>query len=840
MLYRSLLFAAASASALLATSAFAQDAAPTPADEQVEAVVVTGSRAAPRSRLDSIAPVDVVTAQQVTRGGTTELAQALAFALPSLNFTRPAITDGSDTVRPATLRGLSPDQTLVLINSKRAHAASLVNLNGAIGYGSGAVDLNTIPVSAIGTIEVLRDGASAQYGSDAIAGVINFRLREARSGGGISVTVGEHVTDVNYKPSPSPIPGVYLPTSRNYVDGQTTTVSGWTGLPIGSAGFLTISAESKVQSHTTRAGPDPRQQYPLLAGGAFDPRELGYDRFNNWYGDPQMEQYTFFANAGYDLNSNVHLYGWGSFQSRDAISAANVRRAIQANAGSNVLSVYPDGYLPKIEGKVYDGSAAGGATFKTGDWNWDASVVYGINEFKFGVIDSINASLGPASPHSFDAGALRYQQVVGNLGVTRSFPFAGLNEVNFAAGGEVRYERYQIIPGEPASYINGGFFTQTTPTAVLGGTGSQAFAGFSPANATDQNRTSESAYLDLSTKILGGLDVDVAGRYEHYSDFGSVATGKIALRYDINSHFALRGAVSNGFRAPSLQQSFITTTSTNFIAGNPIQTILLASNNPVAKFIGAVPLKPEKSTNFSAGAVFRSGAFSATIDSYLIKINDRVVLSDILSQANVLALFPASAQIGGVRFFTNGADTTTSGQEAVMSYHVTPTGADLGRFDFTLSASHNETHIRALRSTPQLSSLNPAPPFLTHYRTLSLTYSQPKYKSSFVVDWNRGPLGLTAKATYYGKVIQAYSANNTLGDYPLAAKTLIDLEARVKVIGGVQLAFGAENLLDTYPSTVPYVYNGLTIVSNGVQDFPEYSPFGFQGRYLYARASYNW
>ncbi|MEO6340677.1 MAG: TonB-dependent receptor [Caulobacteraceae bacterium] len=837
MISRHLLLAAASASALLATSAFAQDAAP--ADE-VEAVVVTGTRAAPRSRLDSIAPVDVVTAQQISRGGTTELAQALSFALPSLNFTRPAVTDGSDTVRPATLRGLSPDQTLVLINSKRAHAASLVNLNGAIGYGSGAVDLNTIPVSAIGTIEVLRDGASAQYGSDAIAGVINFRLREARSGGGISVTVGEYVTDVNYRPSPSPIPGVTIPTSRNMVDGQTTTVSGWTGLPIGSAGFLTVSAESKVQSHTTRAGPDPRQQYPFVNGvaGAYDPRELGYDRFNNWYGDPQLEQYTFFANAGYDLNSNVHLYGWGSFQSRDAISAANVRRAIQANAGSNVLSVYPDGFLPKIEGKVYDGSAAGGATFKTGDWNWDASVVYGVNEFNFGVIDSINASIGPTSQKSFDAGALRYQQVVGNLGVTRTMAFAGLSEVNFAAGGEVRYERYQILPGEPASYINGGFFTQTTPTAVLGGTGSQSFSGFSPANATDQNRTSESAYVDVSTKVLGALDIDVAGRYEHYSDFGSVATGKLALRYDLTPNFALRGAVSNGFRAPSLQQSFITTTSTNFVAGVPIQTILLASNNPVARFIGAVALKPEKSTNLSAGAVFRAGAFSATIDSYIIRINNRIVLSDILSQGNVIGLFPASAQIGGVRFFTNGADTTTTGQEAVVSYHFTPE-ANLGRFDLTASASHNETHIRALRSTPQLSSLNPAPPFLTPYRVTSLTYGQPKWKGSFVVDWNRGPLGMTAKATYYGKLIQAFSGG-PLGNYPLAAKTLLDLEARVKVVGGVQLAFGAENILDTYPTTVPYVLNGQNISTNGVQSLPEYSPFGFQGRYVYARASYNW
>jgi iron complex outermembrane recepter protein len=833
------LLAAASASVLLAQQAMAQDtgAPASQADEQVEAIVVTGTRAAPRSRLDTIAPVDVVTAQQVARSGNTELAQALSQALPSLNFTRPAVTDGTDTVRPATLRGLQPDQTLVLVNSKRAHAAALVNLNGAIGYGSGAVDLNTFPTSAIGTVEVLRDGASAQYGSDAIAGVINLRLREARSGGGVSVTVGERVTRVKFRPSPSPIPGVYIPTENNVVDGQSTTVLGWKGLPLGANGFLTVSGETKVQSHTTRAGPDPRQQYPLLPNGAFDPREYSYNRINNWYGDPQMEQYTLFLNAGYDLSPDVHLYGFGSFQYRDAISAANVRRAIQANAGSNVLEVYPDGFLPKIEGKVKDGRAAGGVTFKTGDWNWDASVVYGLNEFNFGVIDSINASLGPASPKDFDAGALRYQQIVGNLGVTRTMPIGGLMEVNVAAGGEVRYERYQIIPGQPESYINGGYFTQTTPTRVLGGTGSQSFAGFSPANATDENRTSEAVYLELATD-LGALNVDIAGRYEHYSDFGSVWSGKAALRYDLNEHFALRGTVSNGFRAPSLQQSNITTSSTNFVAGVPIETVLLASSNPVASFIGAVPLKAEKSTNLSGGFVARFGAFSLTGDVYMIRINDRIVLSDILQQPAVIGLFPASAQIGGVRFFTNGADTTTTGQEAVASYRYTP--GDLGQFNFTLGVSHNETHIRNLRSTPQLSSLPNPPPFLTRYRTVSLINGQPKWKASLVTDWSRGPLGFTAKATYYGKLIQAYSANNPLGDYVLGAKTLIDLEARVKVIGGAEVAAGVENLLDTYPTTPPYVLNGQTISSNGVQSLPLYSPFGFQGRYVYARLSYNW
>ena len=829
MTRRYALLAATSAATMISTAAMAQTAAPAAA--QVEELVVTGSRGEARSKLETLAPVDVVSSNQITRSGNTELAQSLSFALPSLNFTRPAVTDGTDTIRPATLRGLAPDETLVLINSKRAHAAALVNLNGSIGYGSGAVDLNTIPAAAINSVEVLRDGASAQYGSDAIAGVINLRLREARSGGFASVQYGQYDTDVNTNPSPTPIPGLVLQPNRRRTDGGTTNISAWQGLPLGAAGFLTVSGEMKFQDHTTRAGPDPRPQY-TTAGT--DPRELTYDRYDNWYGDPQVDQYTAYANAGYDLASGVHLYGWGSYQHRDAVSAANVRRALQDNAGSNIQSVYPNGFLPKIEGKVTDASAAGGATGKAGDWTWDASVVYGFNEFHFGVIDSINTSLGPNSPHTFDAGKLIYQQTVGNFGVTRTVDMSG-NAVNLAAGLEIRGENYQIKAGEPASYVNGGFFTAP---GVLGGTGSQSFAGFSPANATDKSRTSESAYIDAETKF-GALDVDGAARYEHYSDFGDVLTGKLGGRYDFNENFAMRGSVSNGFRAPSLQQSFITTTSTNFVAGNPIQTILLPPSDPRAAAIGAVALKPEKSTNVSGGGVFRNGGFSLTVDAYWIKIKDRIVLSDILQQANVIALFGAGSGIGGVRFFTNGVDSETTGQEAVATYKWRPDPA-WGSFDLSASLSHNSTKLTRVQSTPVLSALNPAPNFLPHFRTATLTDGQPKWKGTFVTDWTKGPFGVTAKAVYYGKLLQPANNNNAAGDYMLQPKTLIDLEARYDVTDRFEVAVGADNLFDTYPTTPPYVLNGVTLSSNGVGAFPEYSPFGFQGRFLYARASYRW
>jgi iron complex outermembrane receptor protein len=831
----SVLALSASVLALGSASAYAQDVAANTSD--VETVVVTGSRAAPRAVLDTLAPVDVIPAAQISHTGTTDLAQALSQALPSLNFTHPAVSDGTDSLRPATLRGMSPDQTLVLINSKRAHTSSLVNLNGSLGYGAAAMDLNTIPAAALGNVEVLRDGAAAQYGSDAIAGVVNLRLREASSGGGVTVTAGAYDTDVpyNFGGAPQPVPGLVLPTSRHLEDGATVVVSGWKGFDLGN-GFVTITAEYKDQQHTTRAGPDPRQQYPLVSG-AFDPRELTINRFDNWYGEPKMQQYTGYLNAGYDLSDDVHLYAFGGYQFRDALSAANVRRPIQQTStpATNLLSVYPNGFLPKVGSKIEDATMTAGIKGVTDGWNWDGSFTYGYNGYHFNTVDSINVSLGPTSPTSFYSGGPRYGQGVFNLDVDRAFDVLGMKDVNFAFGGEYRFENYKISAGQPQSYQNGGY---VTPSGTVGNAAAQGFTGFSPSDATSASRNSQSAYVDVDAKPIDGLDVDVAGRFENYSDFGSTVNGKIAARYDFNDMFAIRGAVSSGFRAPSLQQEYVSYTSIIFVAGNQISSAILRASNPIASLVGAKPLKPENSVNYSVGGVFRLDNFSATLDLYSISVGNRIALSDTISASNVIALFPASAQIGGVRFFTNGVDTITQGGEFVASYKWQPE-ADIGNFNFSLSASNNETNIRALRSTPQLSSLSPAPAFLTPYRTATLTEGQPKWKSAFVTDWTYDWVGVTATANYYGSLLQPFNGNVASGNYHLNSKLLFDLEARADVLDHFQLAIGAQNLFDTYPTEAPYVLNGNTLVTNGVQQFAEYSPFGFDGRYVYARISYK-
>ncbi len=382
----------------LAAPAFAQTA---PSSSQ-DLVIVTGTRVADRSALDTAVPVDVVSSEALTQQGTTELAQALSQLLPSFNYPRPSLTDGTDNVRPATLRGLAPDQTLLLVNSKRRHATALVNLNGSVGRGSAAADLNAIPTTAISSIEVLRDGASAQYGSDAIAGVINLRLREASSGGGVTVTYGQRDTEWE-APQAAPPAGAEWSVSprRSARDGAATTVSAWAGYGLGQDGFLTISGEYKQQDPTSRGVADPRRQYALVSG-ASDPREQSINRYNTRFGDPDVTQLSLFANAGIEVGA-VEWYGWASYQTRDATAASSWRLPQAAN---NVPAIYPNGYLPLINSQVDDYALAGGARFNWGGWDWDASLVYGNNAIDYRTERSVNVSLGANSPTDFNSGGL--------------------------------------------------------------------------------------------------------------------------------------------------------------------------------------------------------------------------------------------------------------------------------------------------------------------------------------------------------------------------------------------------------------------------------------------------
>jgi iron complex outermembrane receptor protein len=811
---------------LFASGAVLAQAAP--ADDQPGAtVVVTGTRVANRTVLDTSAPVDIISAESLKNSGTTELNQALSIALPSLNFPRPALTDGTDTIRPATLRGMAPDQTLVLVNSKRRHSSALVNLNGSIGRGSAAVDLNTIPSAIVKNIEVLRDGAAAQYGSDAIAGVINLRLRTDRSGGEGTVIYGAHKTEYDLMNDVVPAGGTWSgPASRKRTDGQTATVSAWKGLPLGESGFLTLAAEYKDAARTERGGYDMRQQYAKV-NGAFDPRENTVNRFNAWYGDPELTQSTLFVNAGNTLSGGVKLYGWTSYQKRDARSAGYFRRASDVR---NITSIYPDGFLPIIAPTVDDFSATGGVTWTLGDWDMDASLGYGKNKMQFQIENTLNRSIGASSKTSFDAGGFSYDQTVFNLTGVRSIAVDGLaSPLNLAIGTEARREGYKLFAGEPDSYRFGGqFLADGTPAAP----GAQVFPGFLPANATDTSRSAVGVFADLEANLTDKFLGSIALRGEHYSDFGSSLAGKLAGRYDFTKQFALRGSLQNGFRAPSPQQQGFSSTSTNFIDGVPFEITTFKPTDKVAIALGAQPLKAEKSVNASFGAVMRFDPVSVTVDAYRIDVKDRIVLSENLTSTSVRNYIASQGfvGIGGGRFFINGVSTTNKGIDVVVNWPLNAGTA--GKFDFTVAGNVNRTEVTKVPTTSQLAALNPAPVLFDRVNVLTLEQGQPKNKVNASMNWKLGQLGGTLRATRYGKVLSP-SPTPAL-DATLGARTVVDLEARYAITPKLSLAFGADNLFDTYPDTLPPALN-----TTNNTPFSTFTPFGFSGRFIYGRATYS-
>ena len=835
---RPTLLNAAIVAALAPVAAAAQEAA-APRVIEIEQIVVTGTRVPDRSATETAVPVDVVSGEAISNVGVTEINQALSVMLPSFNFPRPGLADGTDTIRPASLRGLSPDQTLVLMNSKRRHASSLVNVNGTIGRGAAAVDLNTIPAAIVQSIEVLRDGASAQYGSDAIAGVINVRLKQDREGGDLMVAYGARDFDYDI-PVAAPPAGATWPSpttvSNSGTDGEALTVSGWKGLGFGDSGFLTLAAEYKDQEHTERGGYDFRQQYPLVAG-AFDPREVGFNRFNAWYGEPEMEQLTFFANGGGELDGGVYLYGWASYQDRESRSAGFFRRALDDR---NVIQIYPNGFLPIIAPDVTDLSAAAGATWDAGDWALDTSLTYGSNEMQFGVEDTLNRSMGTASPTTFDAGGFTYDQLVLNLSAVKAYDVEWLESpLNVATGLEAREEGYQIFAGEPASYINGGVLLPSgAPTA----SGAQVFPGFRPANVTDADRTAVGAYVDLEANLTEKFLGSVAVRAEDYSDFGSNVSEKVAARYDFTDAFALRASAQTGFRAPSLQQQYFATTSTNFIAGIPYDITSFPVSDPIARALGAQDLDAEEATNYSLGAVMNFAAVTLTVDTYRIDIDNRIVLSENLTQDNVRAYLETQGfiGIGGGRFFINGVDTETRGVDVVLTWAVNTDRA--GRFNTTIVANRNETDVTRVPETAPLSALSPPPPLFARVNVLTFEEGNPDSKLAATLNWSgNGAFGATFRATRYGEALDpdprlTGTATSPIGaqDAVIGTQTLIDLEGRFEPTERLRIAIGAENLLDEFPDPFPDDRN-----ATGNTPFSNYSPFGRSGRYLYGRVSFG-
>jgi len=862
-----------------AAPAFAQDT-DTAVQDAGQAIIVTGSRRADRTVGDSAVPIDVISAEQLSNSGFTETTRLLRDLVPSLNFPQPSVTDGTDVIRPATLRGLGADQTLVLINGKRRHASALLNINGSVGRGTQAVDINFIPSSAIRQVEVLRDGAAAQYGSDAIAGVINFQLNNASQGATFSATYGGYITsiegvnqidglalDSNGQPTLAPDGTLAVnDTGRNrsVEDGGVLTLASNFGLPLGENGFLNLTAEYRDRNSTNRTGFDRRPQFNVV-GGVFDPRELTFDRLSHRFGDAKTEDFSLFANAGIELNEQVNLYVFGGYGERDGNSAGFFRRPSDTR---NVPAIFPDGFLPEIDTQTTDWAITGGVRGEVSGWNYDLSTQYGRNEVDFEILNTLNASLGAASPTEFDAGGLEYTQWVSNFDVSRDI--AGLfQRTTLALGLEYRRETFQLSAGEPDSFRFGGVtINQNNPlnSSTAGAApGSQVFPGFQPTiggvSVVDGNaRNNFSAYAELDIDVIEQWNVQLAGRYEDYSDFGSDWNGKIATRFEATDWLALRGAVSTGFRAPGVAQQFFAAAATNNVNGVLVDAVTLPVGNPVAQALGSTPLKAETAVNWSVGAVFNPiPRFNLTVDWFQINIDDRIVLTENLTASRDAAGNPsgnptqqAIAQIlndagfntiSAARFFINGVDTRTRGIDAIATYRMDI--GDEGKLNLTAGYNWTQNRITARNDTPGALNQVPGIELFGRQESLRIEQGQPRNRANLGLDYSQNWLGFTLRGNRYGRVLAAGGSEFT--DLNIESAWVVDAEIRAEAVNGLEFAVGSNNLFDKFPTNLP---TGVGVdpdtgnprnnsANNFFLPFSSFSPFGFNGRFVYGRVSYR-
>jgi len=778
---------------LAAGPAFAQTAAPEEPKETavLDSIIVTGTRVADRTVAESTAPIDILTVEALTATGTPELATALSRALPSLNFPRPAINDGTDTVRPAQIRGLSPDHVLVLVNGKRYHTGALVNVNGSQGRSSSPVDLNTIPMSAIDRVEVLRDGASAQYGSDAIAGVINIVLKGSRSGGSLSARHGQYSAG----------------------DGDTSQIGGDAGFAIGDEGFIHLSAQYGEQDQTDRARPFIGTPTPTSA-----PLGVVVQR----QGDPAVDYGSFTYNGEIAFNDNFALYSTGIYTKRDALSNGFFRSAGDAR---NIPSIYPNGFLPQINNVSTDNHLGFGVRGTTSNGtSVDVSYTYGSNELTFDILNTLNRSLGPTSPTEFFAGSLEVEQDVFNVDLSNQLDWGMAYPVTLSYGLEWRQDSFTQSPGEPLSYARGTFST-------VGG--SQVFPGFRPSDGGSFDRQNVSVYAGLEGDVTDQLSLGLAARYEDYSDFGTTSNWKLSSRYAFSDAVALRATLSTGFRAPSLQQQYFQSTATNFIGGVPFDIVTFRVNNPAAIALGSEPLRAEESTNLSIGLVLQpvEGLY-VTVDAYQIEVDDRVTLSENLTSTAVRNFLNANGfpGVGGGRYFTNAIDTTTRGVDIVGTYAWQLQASTL---DLTLGYNYNKTEIDRIAGNPAaLTLIDPTALRFGRVELGRFEVGAPRDKLLAGGLWKVGAFELSATATRYGE-FTVLNADPTR-DQTFGSEWTVDLSATY-VLDQWRFTLGGDNVFDTYPDDVLFANS-----TSGQLPYSGSAPFGFNGAFLYANVGYSW
>jgi iron complex outermembrane receptor protein len=824
--------------------------------QKVERINVVGSRVAGRSAEDLPVPVDILSAEALANTGQTEVGRMLQTIAPSFNFSSSSISDGTDALRPATLRGLGPDQTLVLINGKRRHQASLIHINTSVGRGTAGTDLNAIPAVSIKRIEILRDGAAAQYGSDAIAGVINLVLKDSEEAGSVEASYGEFSEG----------------------DGETTNINLNKGFSLGDKGFFNVALNFRDRGFTNRAGLHGSCQFlgcttlpngDLLAG---DPRELTAPRNTFRIGDAESEQFALTVNTAYELGDG-ELYGFITYSRRDNESAAFFRDNANLTGNTQLQdgdATIPDGFLPLINTEIDDVSYNFG--YKTSfdnDASLDISYTYGENTIDYVTSNSINASFAnelrfnrglsaeeirATIPREADAYGLELTLQTINVDFSQSF-----GDLQVAAGAEIREDQYRIIPGEELSFadfdtidgvnifdgLSGGVGTENASGGI------QGFPGIGPDSAVDESRDVISFYIDAEYYFSDRFLASAAIRYDDYDGFGDTTNFKVAANYELSDTVRLRGAASTGFRAPSLQQLFFNNIGTQFIVNDQGELVqqevgTFRNDSELAQAIGIPELQEEESTNWSIGAVFNPiDSVSITVDYYSIDIDDRIVISNRLGTglSNTLDAALLAAGAGSGQFFLNGADTETDGVDIVATWN---TELGSGLLDLSFAANFTETDVVNL-FTPVGSGLE----------TLTTDQVFSEQDISIIEEWQPEDR-ISLSGVYRLNDLTVNLSFNRFGEYTVTdggrqtygAEVLTDVRVAYQLNDSLSFNIGANNLFDVTPdrntignsrSGTIVDANGNEIVSSpGVFQFSRRSaPFGFNGAFYYAGFEYS-
>jgi len=802
----------------------------------LEDVVVVGTRGESRSTLQSAVPVDALPVADLAGDSPQpDLNQLLSYTAPSFHVNRQSAADATEFVDPATLRSLPPDQLLVLVNSKRRHKSSLVNTLGTVGQGAAGTDLNAIPAAAVDQIEVLRDGASAQYGSDAIAGVLNVQLKEATNELSANVTTG----------------------IRNAGDGEHVKVDLNYGFELGEDGFVNVTGMFRDRARTNRADGNQLLIFNQAAQGNFfaypvndDPeqarqidnrilqqRGLEREDFHYRTGQSAIQQRAAFLNSEFGLGEDATLYAFGGISYKNGIGAPFRRRpasvsAMPFTASTQDTTLLKNGFQPEMNSDVIDQSLTLGVKGTIGGWEWDLSNSYGRNSLDYQMENTVNASLLQASPTSIYAGKHAFSQNTTNLDVSRLFEDA-LAGINVAFGGAYRVDNYQIFAGEEASYRDYGRAqvidtSGAAPELVTRDTlgkdpGAQGFVGFRPENEVDRTRSNVAAYLDTEFNFTEQFLVTAAGRFESYSDFGNTLTGRLATRLSLfDERLNLRSSVSNGFRAPSLHQIYFNEVRTDINdAGQLVNIGTFSNDSEVARVLGVPRLDEERSRSVSAGFTASPfDNFSLTVDGYRILVDDRVVLTGTFGENPEIANLLSQVGAQNAQLFANGVDLRTTGLDVVATYQIRSGAGDL---ELSAAGNYNETEVRNVNVPGALQGQEDT--FFGRQQRGRVTEGNPRTKLNLSADYETGPFSLLLRGVRFGEQVREGFAETQVH----SPEWVVDATASYQFTKEATLTVGANNLLNNYPDdqAVPNSFFGVF----------DYAPVqqGFGGAFYFAR-----